>query len=81
MMIRVQPATMTLDDGRTFFLFPARIDSLVGIVYGCALVRCGYDGSYHPLADMEAWGDGWISKQGKEKRDEANPPASAGRGA
>lgn len=43
------------------------------------LVRCGYDGSYHAPADMEPCGDGWISKEGKAKRDAAVTPAPESR--
>lgn len=35
------------------------------------LVRCGYNGEYYPLSEVEPWGEGWISAEGKAKRDGA----------
>lgn len=35
------------------------------------LVRCNWNGKYYPPSEVEAWGDGFISKEGIVARDES----------
>ena len=46
----------------------ATVDELLEL-HPDLLVRCNWNGGYYPREEMEEWGDGYISAEGREQRD------------